>query len=712
MSGLPKFESESSSGAVPRGQHILPFSFLVEEVSFVPDSDQVILALGTLKKFVRHVLRFVPVDFDFYAVANPDLAKALIPLDQKLLSHYQDHGYFEGRHPQIYHFPEMESDPLMNPIPHRYFELLCDAQDSLCDGRSALSTEILAAAAQTYPNGFHANYTCGDIMIHQFDSIRSLEFLIAALSLRPNNAKAIGALKLALSTIRDKSVSRDVFQALRTGFPNAPVWLSVESCKNFFHLEDYEESWRCLVDLRSRSLPRDVCADLREVVDGLATRRRWLRDVKKKHRCGQLSTSEILLGLLHLVRFGRSKVVERLLQHVDIAAVQNIGDSELTIELIRRISGVRDTLKLLDDNPWNFNQALIVTLKVSLLSKHRMHHEIIDYMKAKEGSSLSNSTSLVIAKAMLFERHYDQLALFCRAWRSRTKDDAELGPYKYRLLAAILSGAIQSVVINRHVVEMHLLKTRNVRGRSRQQYWGNIPKHIFQFWHAVVPPQEVKELCSQWSQEFGDSNYRLFSDDTACEFIATHYDDEVLALYNFCYHPAMKADVFRLLYLYKMGGVYSDADNAPLPGFSWLVHTFPAAKLIIVVSGIDPGLPMTLTNLFIAAVPGHIVIKNALEDALNGLRRAIRDNVKPGILSVTGPGALTRGLGKLLMSDDPELSEVLRHIIIYDGHSHHNFVGQSRTMHYKTEPLGHWGEAERIAQSAARLDVSSVDEAS
>jgi tetratricopeptide (TPR) repeat protein len=176
---------------------------------------------------------------------------------------------------------------------------------------------------------------------------------------------------------------------------------------------------------------------------------------------------------------------------------------------------------------------------------------------------------------------------------------------------------------------------------------GEIPRRIIQFWDSAPPPEDVLSIMASWTEMNPGFDYIRFDDLGARAFLAAQYDRDVLVAYHRATSPAMKADLFRLAYLARHGGVYVDADDrstAPLAG------VLPqGASLVLYREYLG-----TLGNNFLAAAPGHAVIRIALENATAAINRGDQE-----ILWLsTGPGLITRSVAQVLAEDDSLLGSL------------------------------------------------------
>lgn len=177
-----------------------------------------------------------------------------------------------------------------------------------------------------------------------------------------------------------------------------------------------------------------------------------------------------------------------------------------------------------------------------------------------------------------------------------------------------------------------------------------IPRRIVQFWDSAEVPPEVSELMDSWPRVCADFEYRRFSEASARHFLKSHYHASVLRAFNKCHTVPMKADLFRLAYLFREGGVYVDADDYcrhPLDCLGRL-----DADLILYQETFG-----SLGNNFIAVVPGHPVIGDALDYTVRELLESSRSDT----WFTTGPGQITRAAAR-------QLRPVMRFNLAESGH--------------------------------------------
>jgi hypothetical protein len=145
-----------------------------------------------------------------------------------------------------------------------------------------------------------------------------------------------------------------------------------------------------------------------------------------------------------------------------------------------------------------------------------------------------------------------------------------------------------------------------------------IPKIIHQTWFEDINldryPQLVR-IQNSWKQTGWE--YRLYTDETARQYIVDHFPAVFTEAFDTILPGAYKADLFRYLVLMKEGGVYSDVDvlletnldRFLRPGLSFFVPRD--------VVGEFADEAYCLWNGLIGAVPGHPIIVRSVERLVN-----------------------------------------------------------------------------------------------
>ena len=186
-----------------------------------------------------------------------------------------------------------------------------------------------------------------------------------------------------------------------------------------------------------------------------------------------------------------------------------------------------------------------------------------------------------------------------------------------------------------------------------------IPAQIVQFWDSAVIPFDVALVMDTWVCGEPSFSYIRFSDITARSFIAEHYAQRYSDAYEYCHHPAMRSDYFRLAYLAQNGGIYIDADEARIANRLSPIVSYPAPlQLKLLVWDWKPGRMVPrrehergefredfvyyFSNAFIACTRHHPFLRIALDEATALVLEAKREKRRANIHDTTGPMHITR----------------------------------------------------------------------
>jgi tetratricopeptide (TPR) repeat protein len=644
-----------------------------------------------LKNFIQNVLVMMPFNENYYRTENAGVLDAVARGSiRSLFVHYISHGYFEGRPPAYYYFPEFSRYPQYNPIPSEYFHHLCEAQDWIHAGRSDRAMILLQKASSLHSEVYYANYFAAQISYSSFRYLESIDFASRALSIRPHHRDAINYLVSALGLFEDSSMISSCLKKISMNISSRPAWLLIGLCINSWVRKDYPSAQRLLSELKPMNLSDSERMPLLAVQRGIGDIRSKLRAEFVKARSGTMTSQDACKALLQLARLGRPGFAKTIYERLNAGlAAPSTGELGLVIELISALYGDGGALTYIDRlaaiKP-EANSALFDE-RIRIWTRLGRRKDICSAFASFGEFPTAPDVIRAIALALLQEQQYEQLLEYCRVWFEKSSILWE--PYKYGVLAAAGCGALKGIHIDRNVVHREIVEADN------GQFGSVIPKAIVQFWDTSPPPVEISEISDTWVQKNPTFSYVLFDEKSAAEFILSEYGNQTLTIFKFCHHPAMKADLFRLLYLARRGGYYVDADDECLDGFSWISRHAREAKLVV-VTGFTKGdaVPaLHLNNLFIGAVAKHPVIIAALSYAMDKLQTAFRLGLKADIWATTGPGALTNGFADIILGSRADRDEILHGIRVVPGGSHYEFVGRSKPLSYKGTADGNWRNA-------------------
>lgn len=125
--------------------------------------------------------------------------------------------------------------------------------------------------------------------------------------------------------------------------------------------------------------------------------------------------------------------------------------------------------------------------------------------------------------------------------------------------------------------------------------------------------------------------YRFMVTEARHQFIAQHYDDEILDSYSRLQIGAAQADFWRLLVLQHHGGVYLDIDAHAIWPLSDIIST-DIEELYVVTRRGD------LSNYFFASKPNN----PHLAQLINQVNSNIKDNQLTNVFDLTGPGVFNQ----------------------------------------------------------------------
>ena len=204
-----------------------------------------------------------------------------------------------------------------------------------------------------------------------------------------------------------------------------------------------------------------------------------------------------------------------------------------------------------------------------------------------------------------------------------------------------LGTALALLVTLRRIGALVEVGQKNASGRDGVRSASQkIPAKIVQYWDQPEIPDDVLRAMLSWPRHCLGFEHQIFNDASAHAFIRRESGAHVAKAYRQANHPAMRADIFRLAYLARHGGIYADADDLCRRSIRDLLATGSG----LIVQQEDLG---SIGNNFLAAEPGHPLICAALETVVtNVLQR--QGEV---IWFVSGPGALTVEFCRLYRSE-------------------------------------------------------------
>jgi len=204
---------------------------------------------------------------------------------------------------------------------------------------------------------------------------------------------------------------------------------------------------------------------------------------------------------------------------------------------------------------------------------------------------------------------------------------------------------------------------------------------IMQFWNTPEIPSDVAATMASWPQLNPGMEHLVFDYQEARAFLDRHCAPSVLSCYESAHHPAMQSDIFRLAFLSVDGGVYVDADEFCTHDMR---RVFAALSVVDLVAVQSTQTPPYIHNSFIAARAGCSIIKDALSEAVRIVGQHVARGAKPDIWHATGPGVLTRAIGRFVADTDNKARVMLLTDSEYRAFSH------TKELRYKRTSEGDW----------------------
>lgn len=214
-----------------------------------------------------------------------------------------------------------------------------------------------------------------------------------------------------------------------------------------------------------------------------------------------------------------------------------------------------------------------------------------------------------------------------------------------------------------------------------------IPARLSQFWDSDELPPDIADYCASWRNLNPDFDYHRFTLREATAFLTATCDARVVAAFRRAREPAMKADLFRLAYLLEKGGFYTDADDRCQRS----LNPLRCSGHSLITYQEDLG---SIGNNFIAAVPGHPVIRAALTQATEAINRGDQDV----LWLSTGPGLISRVIA-LHVCRAPSLREGFSGMAIMARHEMLHYAAIHCATSYKHTDK-HWS---RSAFNSAKI---------
>ena len=224
-----------------------------------------------------------------------------------------------------------------------------------------------------------------------------------------------------------------------------------------------------------------------------------------------------------------------------------------------------------------------------------------------------------------------------------------------------------------------------------------IPRLIHQTYFTARLPDKLCDNVHHLRALNPSWEYLFWDDMSIASFIGQHYGHKMLVIFNSINpdYGAARADLFRYLVLYRLGGVYLDIKSAADVPLDQVIRPDDSFILSQWRNGVgEPyegwGLHLDLRDIprgeyqqwHIIASPGHPLLRAVIERVTSNLQSYRYDKSgfgRLGVLRLTGPIAYTKAIHPLLCSYPHRIVEDQSEL----GFRYSIFENDGRQYHHK-----------------------------
>jgi hypothetical protein len=640
-------------------RHLLPFNVLLPRLRISEtDQDSVTLRLSELKEIIRTLVYFAPFDEGWYLRAYPEIGSAIqAGYVSSAHTHFLWHGYFEGRHPHGRYFPEGSPGDFFH-IPEIFFVYLVDADRLSSSRRRIASCDIYRDAINAYPASVHARVELGKTLF-QLRRFRESETILLSLdsNVMANTilADIAGGYRLLerrvmfITANLSAGPQPDLISRARIAYELGDLTTCVGICRRFM----------------SDPSP-DVAIFCKEKYGSIQEERAILSDIIRSRKGITPPVTVQIDMAYYLSRFGKIRLASNLIDSIPnlFSGIFEMSDTSLVrlIEATRLTRG-RDVAISFLTNVTAANGSDIFKLLLGRnLYEAGRPSDAVDVLMAISDALRRHESAELFALASLRLGNIPQTLAICRTGLG-------LWPLSYWPVKYILTALFESHVLN--VAECGAQRSMDI-----------IPQHLLQFWDQDTPPAEVQAAIDTWSDFNPNVEHRIFSDKTARDFLMKNYEIEIVELFDFCHHPAMRSDFFRIAYLALEGGIYVDADEICVGSIIDFLKEYPSSELYLIASN---GADLYLYNGFIACTRENKFVMLTFDQIVRSLRSAKASGFRASIWDITGPGQISRAVADIVLAN-PGASESISIIAETD----YQEISKTVWMEYKGTTAGNW----------------------
>lgn len=222
-----------------------------------------------------------------------------------------------------------------------------------------------------------------------------------------------------------------------------------------------------------------------------------------------------------------------------------------------------------------------------------------------------------------------------------------------------------------------------------------IPKIIFQTWYTKELPEEIKKSIDKMLEINSNYEYFLYDDNDIEIFIKNNFDDDIFFTYKMLNIGAAKADLWRYLILYKIGGIYLDIDSIIYGKLDFLLDDNNA----IISREKNYG---KFVQWCLIYPPEHPILKICIDKCIHNIKNKTTND----IIELTGPIVYTKSINEYFNDDnlylrkDSEINSIKEktktkiHSFDYEGYAY--FRNPFSDSLYNNRP--HWRSEQQLKQ--------------
>lgn len=171
-----------------------------------------------------------------------------------------------------------------------------------------------------------------------------------------------------------------------------------------------------------------------------------------------------------------------------------------------------------------------------------------------------------------------------------------------------------------------------------------IPRILHVSMKSRCVARDLFEILNQWLQKLPNYSVFFHDDDAVSRLFQQDWPEfpDLKRVLNCVLSGAMKIDIWRLLVLYKYGGVYTDADNWPMEKLTEDLIAPDLSAFFFSDSWARP------SQWFMAMKQGHPIANLTMRVALDNVY-ALKNLGNPKVVFVTGPHAVKVGYEQFLL---------------------------------------------------------------